>query len=75
MFALLVVPAAAAQAWTARPALGALLAVLVGVTVTWLALFVAYFSPYPIGFFVTTVAFAVYLVAVGSRRIVGWRHP
>jgi zinc/manganese transport system permease protein len=69
VFALLVVPAAAAQAWTARPLLGAVLAVVIGVAVVWVSLFVAYFSPYPIGFFVTSVAFAVYLVAAGTRRL------
>jgi zinc/manganese transport system permease protein len=38
------------------------------VAVVWVSLFVAYFSSYPIGFLVTTVAFAVYLLAVGSSR-------
>ena len=69
VFALLVVPAATAQAWTARQVVGATLAVAVGLTVTWLSLFVAYFSPYPIGFFVTTIAFVVYLAAAGWRRV------
>jgi zinc/manganese transport system permease protein len=69
VFALLVVPAAAAQAWTAHPLVGAVLAVVIGVAVVWTALFVAYFSPYPIGFFVTSVAFAVYLLAVGASRL------
>ena len=39
------------------------------VGVVWSSLFVAYFSPYPIGFLVTSVAFAVYLLAVGPRRL------
>ncbi len=69
VFALLVVPAATAQAWTPRPVAGAALAVLVGVLVTWLSLFVAYFSPYPIGFFLTSIAFAVYLATAGWRRV------
>jgi zinc/manganese transport system permease protein len=69
VFALLVVPPAAAQAWTARPLLGAVLAVLVGVAVVWASLFVAFFWPYPIGFVVTSVAFGVYLVAVASSRL------
>ena len=69
VFALLVVPPAAAQAWTPRPLLGAALAVAVGVVVVWSALFVAYFSPYPIGFFVTSIAFAVYLLAVAASRL------
>jgi zinc/manganese transport system permease protein len=69
VFALLVVPAATAQAWTIRPALSLLLTVLIGVTVTWLSLLVAYYSPYPIGFFLTSFAFAAYLLAAGWRRV------
>lgn len=68
VFALLVMPAAAAQALTARPALGLLLSVLIAIAVTWLGLGAAYFSVYPIGFFVSTLAFAAYLLAqLGSR--------
>lgn len=68
VFALLVMPAAAAQALTARPALGLLLSVLIAIAVTWLGLGAAYFSIYPIGFFVSTLAFAAYLLAqLGSR--------
>jgi zinc/manganese transport system permease protein len=62
VFALLVMPAATAQRITARPALGLALAVLIGLVVTWIALAVAYFTPYPIGFYVTTFAFSAYLV-------------
>lgn len=36
---------------------------ILGWAVTWAALIVAYYSPYPIGFYVTTFAFAAYLVA------------
>ena len=72
VFALLVMPAAAAQAFTARPALSLILSVVIGVAVTWLGLGVAYYSPYPIGFYVTTFAFAVFvtgkLVRSGIRR-------
>jgi zinc/manganese transport system permease protein len=64
VFALLVMPAAAAQRLTARPALSLALAVVIGLIVTWLALGVAFYTPYPVGFFVTTFAFAVYLLAV-----------
>ena len=71
VFALLVVPAATAQVVTARPVLGLVLSVLIGVGVTWLALACSYFSDQPIGFFVTTLAFAVYLAAHGGRWVVG----
>jgi zinc/manganese transport system permease protein len=69
VFALLVVPAATAQTWTTRPVLSLLLTVVIGVSVTWLSLLVAYYSPYPIGFFLTSFAFAAYLLAGGWRRL------
>jgi len=69
VFALLVVPAATAQLVTARPGRGLAITVLVAVAVTWVALFIAYFSPYPIGFFLTTLAFLTYLAAVCFRRL------
>jgi len=68
VFALLVVPAATAQTLTARPALSLAVTVLIGLAITWVGLFVAYYQPYPIGFFVTTFAFATYLSATG------WAH-
>jgi zinc/manganese transport system permease protein len=63
VFALLVAPAATALRLTARPVLGIALAVVIGVLVTWTALFLAYYVPYPIGFFLTSTAFAAYLAA------------
>lgn len=63
VFALLVMPAATARALTARPVLSLGLSVLVALLVTWLGLIAAYFSPYPIGFYVTTFAFACYVIA------------
>ncbi len=68
VFALLVVPAATAQALTARPAASAALTVALALVITWGALFVAYYQPYPIGFFLTTLAFVAYLAAAA------WRH-
>ena len=63
VFALLVAPAASAQALTARPLASLLLTVALGLLVVWLGLGIAYFSIYPAGFFVATVAFAVYALA------------
>ena len=67
VFALLVAPAAAASRITARPAAGLILSVLLAVAVTWAGEGIAYFSPYPIGFWVTTLAFAAFLLASGYR--------
>jgi zinc/manganese transport system permease protein len=32
----------------------------------WVALFIAYYSPYPIGFWLTTIAFGLYAVTAVS---------
>lgn len=69
VFALLVAPAATAIRLTARPAAGLALSVAVAVAVTWAGETVAFFSPYPIGFWVTTFGFAAYLLATGVRRV------
>ncbi|MET9480094.1 metal ABC transporter permease [Streptomyces sp. NPDC006638] len=63
VFALLVMPAATAQVLTARPVASLALSVLLAVAVTWLGLIAAYYSPYPLGFYVTTFAFAAYVLA------------
>jgi zinc/manganese transport system permease protein len=61
VFALLVMPAASAQALTARPGLSLALTVAIGLLVVWLGLAIAYFSAYPAGFFITTISFAIYV--------------
>jgi zinc/manganese transport system permease protein len=67
VFALLVVPAATAQTLAARPAASIALTVGIGLAITWSALFLAYYQPYPIGFFVTSLAFVAYLAATAWR--------
>jgi zinc/manganese transport system permease protein len=68
VFALLVTPAATAQQITSRPGPGLALSVALALAVTWIGLGIAYFSPYPVGFWVTTLSFGLYVavrVAVG----------
>jgi len=72
VFTLLVLPPATAQAVTARPGLSLGLSVAIALAVTWVGIGVAYFSPYPIGFWATSIAFALFVVtrasvAVGAR--------
>ncbi|MEU5300929.1 metal ABC transporter permease [Streptomyces noursei] len=69
VFALMVIPAATAQTLTARPALSLALAVLLALAATWLGLTAAYYSPYPLGFFVTSFAFAGYVIARGVHAL------
>ncbi|HEX3815999.1 MAG TPA: metal ABC transporter permease [Mycobacteriales bacterium] len=70
VFALLVAPAATASRLTARPVTGLLTSVAVALAVTWLGEGIAFFSPYPIGFWVTTLAFGSYLLASAYRAAV-----
>lgn len=62
VFALLVAPPATAQLLTARIGPSLVLSVLLGVLVTWVGLALAYFYGYPVGFYITTVAFVTYAV-------------
>jgi zinc/manganese transport system permease protein len=73
IFALLVLPAATAQAITSRPALGLALSVAIGLLVTWLGLGIAYYSPYPIGFWITSIAFGLFVAARAARSLPRWR--
>lgn len=69
VFALLVMPAATAQAISARPAASLPWTVLIAVAAVWLGLGIAYFTPYPIGFWVTSVAFIGYLAALAVQHL------
>jgi zinc/manganese transport system permease protein len=69
VFALLVLPPATAQLLTTRPARGLALSVVLALVTVWVALFVAYYSPYPIGFWLTTVAFGLYVAGHAATRL------
>jgi zinc/manganese transport system permease protein len=69
VFALLVIPAATAQQITARPGASLLIGVLLALSVTWLGLGIAYFSVYPVGFWVTSLSFGLYVVVRIVRAI------
>ncbi len=78
VFALLVMPAAAAQQITARPALSLALTVVLALAVTWVSLLVAFYSVYPVGFYVSTIGFGVYVLAASGRALgdrLGARAP
>jgi zinc/manganese transport system permease protein len=70
VFALLVAPPAAAQQITVRPLAGLVLSVALALLTIWLALGIAYYSIYPVGFYVTTIGFLLYVLARAVRH---WR--
>jgi zinc/manganese transport system permease protein len=68
VFALLVAPAASAQVITSRPLPSLVLTIAFGLVIAWSGLVVAYYSIYPVGFYITTFAFACYvLTRLGSH--------
>jgi len=68
VFALLVTPAATAHRLTARPLAGLVLSIALSLAVTWLGLTLAFFSIYPVGFYVTSLSFAGYVISRLVRR-------
>jgi zinc/manganese transport system permease protein len=71
VFALLVMPAATAQRLTARPVMSFLATIGLSLLVVWLGLSSAFFSSYPVGFFITSFGFAGYVLAAAGRAIAG----
>jgi len=61
IFSLMVTPAATAQYVSRRPQTGMIIAVAIALMATWVGLFVAFYTPYPVSFFITAIAFGLYL--------------
>jgi zinc/manganese transport system permease protein len=75
IFALLVTPAAIAYYLTTRPGMAVGLAVVLALAFTWLGLAVGYFTPYPVGFFITTFAFGTYVLVRSGRFVLDRMTP
>jgi zinc/manganese transport system permease protein len=63
IFALLVAPGAIAELVARRPAAALALSGGLAVLITWISLALAYYTPYPVSFYVTSLAFVGYLAA------------
>jgi len=61
IFALIVTPAAIAVRFTSRPPAAILIGIVLALLFTWLGLAIAYYSPHPVSFFITSLAFATYV--------------
>lgn len=62
IFALIVTPAAIAVRITSRPAAAIAIGVGLSLLFTWIGLTIGYFSPHPVSFFITTIAFGTYVL-------------
>jgi zinc/manganese transport system permease protein len=61
IFALMVTPAAIAQRIARRPSQGLVISVSIALVATWFGLFISYYIPYPVSFFITSSVFLAYL--------------
>jgi zinc/manganese transport system permease protein len=68
IFALIVTPAAIAERLTTRPSRTIALSVALALLFTWSGLAISFFTPYPVSFFITSIAFAAYLLARLATR-------
>ncbi|MGD0818007.1 MAG: metal ABC transporter permease [Methanomassiliicoccales archaeon] len=69
IFSLMVTPAAIAHRLSKRPRKGIIISVTVALIATWLGLFIAYYEPYPVSFFITTIVFVMYLSTLVLQRV------
>jgi zinc/manganese transport system permease protein len=61
IFSLMVTPAAVAQRLARRPVHGILISIAIALFATWCGLFVSFYLPYPVSFFITSITFAIYI--------------
>ena len=61
IFALMVTPAAIAIRLTKKPLYAITISVLIALFATWSGLFVSFYVPYPVSFFITSIVFILYL--------------
>lgn len=62
IFSLMVTPAATALHLASRPGRVLLVSVLIALFSTWAGLFIAFYTPYPVSFFITAISFSIYLL-------------
>ena len=72
IFSLMVTPAATAQHLVRTPRNVIIISIAIALASTWVGLFVAFYTVYPVSFFITTIVFALYIVVrVFHRKILG----
>ena len=68
IFALTVTPAASAALLARRPLDGMLISIGIALFATWVSLFISFYLPYPVSFFITAITFVLYGVVRFATR-------
>lgn len=63
IFSLMVTPAASAQRLAKQPWRAILISIAIALLAVWLGLFISFYEPYPVSFFITSIVFTIYLLA------------
>jgi zinc/manganese transport system permease protein len=67
ILSLLVTPAATAQRLTSRPYRALALSVALALAFVWIGLTLGFYEPYPVSFFITTLAFGTYMATMAGQ--------
>jgi zinc/manganese transport system permease protein len=70
IFSLMVTPAAIAQQLARRPRRMLIISIAIALMATWLGLLVAFYEPYPVSFFITSIVFISYLLVRLLNQII-----
>ncbi|MDA4114222.1 MAG: metal ABC transporter permease [Thaumarchaeota archaeon] len=70
IFSLMVTPAATAQYLSRRPQWAIIFSVGIALATTWVGLFVAFYTIYPVSFFITGMVFGLYLLVRAARLVI-----
>jgi zinc/manganese transport system permease protein len=69
IFSLMVTPAAIAHQFAKRPQQGIVISVFIALIATWTGLFVSFYEPYPVSFFITSIVFVLYILVIIFQRV------
>ena len=69
IFALMVTPAAIAQRLAKRPVHGIMISIVIALFATWIGLFISFYEPYPVSFFITSIVFVLYVLTLIFQKV------
>jgi len=69
IFSLMVTPAAIAEQFSKRPQQGIIISVSIALIATWTGLFVSFYEPYPVSFFITSIVFILYIFVILFKKL------
>ena len=73
IFSLMVTPSATSQYLVRRPLQSIAISVAIAVVATWSGLFISFYTPYPVSFYITAEVFVLYIAVRILTRALKWR--